>query len=351
MRDRESPLALTGDRQFIRRLLIIALVVIVSLVIWQILDIILLAFGSVIFAVLLHGVADPLARSGRISAEWALTATVLLLLLIFGLIGWIFGSEVSTQVSELGSIVPEAWRATEERLRESPLGRPFLEWLNLMLGRSVSGAGYYVMSVGTAIAGFFAILIGGIYLAFQPRLYRTGLLKLFPKPLRPAVEETLDASGGALRLWLVGQLVAMLLVGVLTGIGAWLIGLPSAIALGLLAGMLEFIPYAGPLLTAVPALLIAATMGTQTVIATLFLLAAVQQVEGYLITPIVQRKAVSLPPALTLFALIAMGLVFGPLGVLLAAPLTVVIYVAVKELYIRRILGEDTVVPGEPSSH
>ena len=156
-----------------------------------------------------------------------------------------------------------------------------------------------------------------------------------------------SSPGSALKLWLLGQLVAMLIVGVLTGLGAWLIGLPSAIALGLIAGLFEFIPFAGPMLAAIPALLIALTMDTQTVIMTLALYTIIQQVEGNLITPIVQRQVVSLPPALTLFALIAMGLVFGPLGILFAAPLTVVTYVAMKQLYIRRVLGDATSIPGE----
>lgn len=204
-----------------------------------------------------------------------------------------------------------------------------------------------VMSLGSAVAGFVVILVGGAYLAFQPGLYRRGLLKLFPKTARQGAEATLLSSARALRLWLLGQLAAMAIVGLLTGIGAWLIGLPSAMALGLIAALLEFIPFVGPMLMAIPALLLALTVDTQTVIMTLVLYTAVQQLEGNVITPVVQRRAVSLPPALTLFALIAMGVVFGPLGVLFAAPLTVVAYVMVKEVYVRRTLGEHTSLPGE----
>ena len=218
-----------------------------------------------------------------------------------------------------------------------------------MLGEtaSASRAGRILGSLGSAIAGLLVVIVGGIYLAWQPNLYRKGVIKLFTKRARPAAEATLDSSGRALKLWLLGQLVAMLIVGVLTGLGAWLIGLPSATALGLIAALLEFIPFVGPILMAIPALLIALTMDTHTVLMTLVLYTAIQQVEGNLITPLVQGRAVSLPPALTLFALIAMGFVFGPLGILFAAPLTVVAYVAVKQLYIRRVLGDDTSIPGE----
>lgn len=95
------------------------------------------------------------------------------------------------------------------------------------------------------------VVVGGIYLAAQPRFYRQGILLLVPRNSRAAAAAVLDETAGALKLWLLGQLAIMVLVGTLTGLGAWLIGLPSALALGLLAGLLEFIPFLGPILTAV----------------------------------------------------------------------------------------------------
>ncbi|HET9199563.1 MAG TPA: AI-2E family transporter, partial [Dehalococcoidia bacterium] len=122
---------------------------------------------------------------------------------------------------------------------------------------------------------------------------------------------------------------------------------PAALALALLAGLAQFVPLIGPIVAAVPALLIALSEGWQIVLWTLMLYVAIQQVESNVITPLVQRQAVSLPPAVTLFAVVAFGLLFGPLGLLVAPPLAVVALVAVKKLWVRETLGEPTEVPGE----
>jgi predicted PurR-regulated permease PerM len=139
----------------------------------------------------------------------------------------------------------------------------------------------------------------------------------------------------------------MMLVFVLTGLGLWAIGLPAALALALLAGLAEFVPLIGPVVAAIPALLIALAEGWQTALWTLLLYLAIQQVESNLIMPLVQHRVVSLPPAVALFAVVAFGLLFGSLGVLFATPLAVVIFVAVKKLWVRETLGEPTELPGE----
>jgi predicted PurR-regulated permease PerM len=190
--------------------------------------------------------------------------------------------------------------------------------------------------------------VGGLYLAAQPDVYRHGLLLLFPPgDGRKRLADTIDASGKALRRWLLGQLLAMIFVFVLTGLGLWAIGLPAALALALLASLAEFVPIIGPIVAAIPALLIALAEGWQTALWTLLLYVAIQQVESNLITPLVQHRVVSLPPAVTLFALVAFGLLFGSLGVLFATPLAVVIFVGVKKLWVRETLGEPTELPGE----
>ncbi|MFC3128985.1 AI-2E family transporter [Coralloluteibacterium stylophorae] len=167
--------------------------------------------------------------------------------------------------------------------------------------------------------------------------------------MRAPAAEALADSGRALRLWLGGQAVAMLAVGVLTGLGLWALGVPAALGLAIIATLLDFVPLVGPIAAAVPAILLALTVDPRTGLLTTLLYLVVQQIEGNLLQPLVQQRAVELPPALLLFALIGAGLLFGVLGVLLAAPLTVVIFVLVKRLYVRETLGEDTDVPGEAS--
>ena len=139
----------------------------------------------------------------------------------------------------------------------------------------------------------------------------------------------------------------MIIVGILIGVGLALVGVPSALALGLIAGVTEFIPIVGPVIGAVPALLLASTEGWHTVAWTLAVFVVVQQIESNLIMPLEAGRAVAVPPAVGLFAVVAIGVLFGPLGLLLGYPLAVVTDVAVRKLYVRATLGEKVEVAGE----
>ena len=193
------------------------------------------------------------------------------------------------------------------------------------------------------------MLFGGIYLAINPRLYRDGFVKLVPPSVQPNVEATLDDAGQALRRWLAGQIIAMLIVGICTGAGLWLAGVPSPFALGLIAGLAEFVPIIGPILAAVPAILIASTQDWQTIAFAVTVLVIVQQVESNLITPLIADRMVAIAPAVGLFAVVATGVLFGPLGLLLGFPLAIVFDVAVRRLYVRDTLGERVEILGKPA--
>lgn len=329
--------------EFVRRLLIAGLILVLALVAWKLLDLLLLLFGAVLIAVLLRALANALSAGTRLPPLWSLLLTVAGLAAVFAIVGWLFGAEVGAQMEGLSTRVAEAWRPLQARLTASEVGREAVQSIQAVIF-GPAGAGYVArlaLVLTNGIGGLFLVVVGGIYLAAQPGLYRGGVLLLVPPSYRPAAAETLDVTAGALRHWLLGQVAIMAIVGTLTGVGAWLIGLPSALALGIIAAVLEFIPFLGPILTAVPAVLLALTVGSEAALWTLGLLLFVQQLEGNLLTPLVQREAVTLPPVVTLFALIGMGMLFGPLGLLLSAPLTVVAYVMVGELYVRRTLGDD----------
>jgi predicted PurR-regulated permease PerM len=203
-------------------------------------------------------------------------------------------------------------------------------------------------TIAGALASLLLVMFGGMYLAIAPSLYRDGLLKLVPPAIQPNVNATLDDAGEALRRWLRGQVLAMLLVGVFTGLGLWLVGVQSALALGFIAGLAEFVPIIGPILAAIPALLIASNQDVQTVLLALAVLVVVQQVESNLIAPLIAERMVSIAPAVGLFAVVAMGVLFGPLGLLLGFPLAIVLDVAVRRLYVRDTLGEHIKIMGKP---
>ncbi|MFO1074276.1 MAG: AI-2E family transporter [Geminicoccaceae bacterium] len=341
-----------SDMAFARRVLIVLALVALALLLWELRDVLLLVFAAVIVAVVLRACARPLVLLTGWPRPWPeLVATLLLAAVLAGM-GWLIGAPLRQQAVELAQRLPDAWSAFEQQLGVEALGPELLE--------RVTGAGNAgsvlgsMLGVASTLAGVTAnllvVLVGGVYLAVQPRLYREGLVRLVPGTgTRERVDETLAAVGRALRLWLLGRLAAMVMIGILIGAGLWLIGLPNALALALFAGLVEFVPLAGPVLGAVPALLIALTQGWAALLWTFLLVLLVQQVEGNVVSPLIERQAVSLPPALTLFAVIAAGVLFGPLGVMLAAPITVVAFVAVGKLWVRETLGEPATVPGEPA--
>jgi len=336
------------EAALVRRTLIVGGLVVLALLVWRIVDVFLLAFGAIVVAVLLRALAAAIARRTLLSTGWSLAVAGLLVATVGLLALVLFGSEVSAQLADLSQRVSGIVRGLEERFGAQGAGDRALQEISRVGGSGVLSnvAGVAATLVG-GLANLVLVVFGGVYLAAEPRLYRDGAVKLVPQAHREQVAETMEAAGNALRLWLLGQLAAMVIVGVLTTLGLWVIGMPSVLALGLLAGITNFVPFVGPVIAAVPALLIALAEGGTMVLWALALYVLIQQIEGNLITPMIERKAVSVPPALVLFAIVALGLLFGPLGVVLGAPLTVVAYVAIKKLYVRETLGEPTKVPGE----
>jgi predicted PurR-regulated permease PerM len=337
-----------SDRQFLRRLLLVVLVAVAALVAWQLSDVLVLAFGAALLALLLRGLAGALSRGTYIPEAWAVAPVVLALLAVIGAAGWLFGSQIAMQFNLLAADLPQNVARFVNGLRATPWGAWFLtQNLNLT---SATGqiAGRIAAFFGSALrtAAYLAVLLfAAVYFAAQPERYRHGLLRLVPPERRERLAAVLDLTGATLRRWILGQAITMTVVGMLTGIGLWALGVGAPLALGLIAGLFAFIPYVGPLMAAAPGLLMAAAQGPMEVLYAAALYSGVHFVEGNLVTPLVQAEAVELPPVLTIFATLVFGLLLGPIGVLLAAPLTVVLLVAVNALYLEDVLGETRAWP------
>jgi predicted PurR-regulated permease PerM len=185
-----------------------------------------------------------------------------------------------------------------------------------------------------------------LYLAAAPRTYLSGLVRLVPPRHRPRAEQVLGAVGFHLRWWLIGRLVAMVAVGVITGAGLWAVGVPQFLVLGLVAAVLTAVPFIGPIVAAIPGVLLALMQGPTAALWALAVYALAQAVENYLLTPLVQQSTVELPPVLTILAIVLVGALFGVLGLIMATPLAVTLMVAVKMLYVEDVLGDQLDVPG-----
>lgn len=339
------------DRTFARRTAFVFGVAVALLLLWQLSGVVLLATAAVIVAVLLRSIADPIARRTPVSEGGSVAVAGLIVVAVIAAAVWMFGSALADQTAQLVARLPTSATELQSRLSTLPFGDQIarLDGAGLMGGAGgiVGQVGGYALSTVSVATSLVLVIIAGVFLAVSPRVYRDGLIVLFPPARREALRESADTTGRALKAWLVGQFADMVVVGVMTGVGVALIGLPSPLALGLIAGLLAFVPIVGSIAGAIPALLLAAQGGWELMAWTLLVYVVVQQVEGNLIYPFIQKRAVALPPVLTLFGILAFGTLFGFLGVLVATPLVVVLFVNVRLLWLRRTLGEDISVPGE----
>ncbi|WP_068876940.1 MULTISPECIES: AI-2E family transporter [unclassified Phenylobacterium] len=323
---------------------------------WQLASVALLAFGAVIVAILLRSLATPIQARTRLGDGLSLLCAGLLILAAAGLAGWLAGHLVADQLANLAVQIPMSAGDLRAQVQGVPLAGQILGELSspASLASNLDGVagrlGDYALTAVGALTNFVLVLIAGVFLAAKPVQAVNGLLGLMPSRVRTPLHEALMASGRALQRWLVGTLADMAVVGVLTTIGALLVGLPSPAALGLLAGLATFVPIVGTIAAAIPGLLLAVQFGWETVAWTLLMYVVVQQVEGSIIYPFIQRRAVDLPPYLTLFGVVIFGLLFGGLGIVLATPLLVVIVVFTKLLYQRRVLGESARLPGDAAA-
>ena len=321
-----------------------------ALLMWQLRSVLVLLFGAVVMGTIFRAIADPLSKHLRLPDPIAMLTSVLLIVAIFVGVGWLLGKQIAAQTDALTQTLPEALGRVDQWLGSFGLSHPFQAWfaqLHHSGGTLVSRFGNWLSTASNGLANFLIVLFGGIFLAAEPGFYRTGAIKLVPPARRGLVAEAMDESDRALRLWLKGQLIAMLVIGTMTAAGLWLLGVQSWLVLGILAGFFEFIPFAGPILSAIPGVLIALVQSPELALWTLLMYVFVQHSEAYLIQPIIQQFAVDVPAVVLLFSLLAFAVLFGVIGILFAAPLTVVTYVLVKRLYIIEALDTPTPIPGE----
>lgn len=348
-----SPLRSLGRRSLVF-IGLAALAVAGLFLLWYARDVFFLAFAGLLFAVFLSALAGWTHRFLGLSYRWSLALVIILLLILIGLVGWLVGARVFQQFQQFQDQLPTSWDEVRQQLLQSQWGQwaadylPEAKQIAKQFG-SYSQLNWVISTIGGFIVGVVVILFVGVYVAAEPGWYRSGALRLIPKERRSRWNEVFDAAGYTLQWWLIGQLISMTVVGVLTGIGLYFLGVKLALVLALIAFAFEFIPNIGPLASAIPAVLIAwAQQGSTTALWVVLLYSAIQLLESYVIMPIVYREAVWLPPALTLLTVVLLGMIGGLLGVLVAAPLIAVIIVFVKMLYVEDLLHDRSIaVPGE----
>jgi predicted PurR-regulated permease PerM len=330
-------MVMTDTRPFDRRRLsLVVLGAVFAVLLVTVPDVLLVIFAGILLAVFLRWGGCALAGLLHINPRWGVGLFLFLLLAAFVLLGLFAAPSVSDQLNRLATRLPEAWDNLRQRVEASDWSRSIYRAISPDPGASPMGAVSATLGV---FGNLVVMLFIGIYGAFDPEPYRNGLIALVAPSLRPKAEQIVDASTMQLRGWLTARLFSMTVVGVLTTTGLWLMDVPLALILGLIAGLSGFVPNLGPVLSAVPAIALALA-GDASVWLVVALYVGVQTIESYLLTPLVEAREVSLPPALILSMQLLMGTLFGLIGVALASPLAAVLLVVVHRGYIKGVIED-----------
>jgi predicted PurR-regulated permease PerM len=343
------------NSQFVKRVLItVAIVAAFVLIIWAfvyVVDVILLLFGAILLAIFLHGLANIARRYLQMSEGTSVLLVSALLVAAIALSVWLLAPSVTEQVQRLRADLPESGQKVSAFLsnygwgrfilEQMPSGAELIEKVNNSNVLSRVG-GYFSTTVG-ALTNIALMLLLALYLASEPKNYIKGFTKIFPLEHRKRVREILYEIGETLSWWLIGKGASMLFIGVLTWIGLYIIGVPLALTLGLIAGLFSFVPNFGPILSAVPAILLAFIDSPTSALYVLILFVVVQLIESNLLTPMIERRTVELPPVLTIASQLALTLLVGAVGLILATPILAVVMVLVQTLYIEDVLGDKNI--------
>jgi predicted PurR-regulated permease PerM len=300
-------------------------------------------------------IALPLRAGGKkLHQKFGWNETISLVVVIVGVLGlltamiWLLATRISEQIAEFQEQIPTAVANFEQRLASSPTGKQILNSIpdpSQMLqngSKLLTQATGLVSSTFGALSTLYGVLFMAAFIVVDPTLYRRGIIWLVPKRGRRRAGEVLDQLDKTLVHWLMGQLFSMTVVGMLTGLGLWLLGVRLAGVLALFAGLISFIPNLGPIIALVPAVLFAFLDGPQQALYVVILYLSVQFIESSLATPMVQKKLIDMPPALVFGSQLVLGSFGGILGLMLATPIVAVLMVLTQMLYVQDVLDDKT---------
>jgi predicted PurR-regulated permease PerM len=345
------------DKSFAHKVLLtiglVCLTILLLILVYFTFDVLLLIFAAALLAIFLRGLADVVCRYTNISEGLAvLVVSALIIAVLAGAIAFL-APDIADQVRHLREALPVSAREAANYISQFGWGRALIDQLpsvddvrnNINTSTLLAGVGGFFSSTMGAVGNFFIVILLSIYFAIEPRFYSRGFTNLFPLNKRTRVREIIFAIGETLRWWLIGKVGSMVFIGFLTWVGLSLLGVPLALALGVIAGLLSFIPNFGPILSALPALLLAFVDSPMKAVYVLILFVGVQLIESNLVTPFIERKTVEIPPALTIVFQLALAVLVGGLGLVLATPLLAVIIVLVQMVYVEDILGDRNIAP------
>jgi len=311
--------------------------------------VVLVAFAGFLLAVYFRGLGRFLGRWIPIPTRFLVGFVLLVHVGLAVLFAWYAAPLLEAQFQELTEQIPQAIDKLKAFLQDQAWGRPVLGAIPDSSSVSLStfrGMGLFSSSF-SFLVDVVVILIVGVYGSLEPKAYRRGLLLLFPPRKRSEAASVTDESVTTLRHFILGLFASATIIGVSSSIGLAILGVPLPVLMGLIAGLLTFIPNIGPLISVVPPALLALMQSPTLALWVLLFYGVLQFLESYVITPTIQRRAVELPPAMLILAQVLLGVLAGPLGIAMAAPLTALGLVLTKRLHVE----EPDSVPGEDEAN
>lgn len=302
-------------------------------------SVLLLVLAGSLIALLFHGIAGLIQRKTKWPRWLCMTLSVLAVILFIGGLSWFIGYRIQTEAAQLTEELPATWQHAKEKISQSALGQELLTRAQSgNMQQQLQGVfSTFFKSTFGILGDVYVVLFLGVFFTAAPELYKKGVVRLTPPQGREKTKAIWDNISGNLKKWLAGKIFAMFVVFVLTSIGLLVLGFQMWLVLAILAGLLNFIPNFGPVIAMIPAVLLGLLQGTDTALLVAGLYIVIQVLESNAITPLVQQKLVSVPPALIIITQLVVGAFSGFWGLLLATPLLIIVMVLVQEIYIPAI--------------
>ncbi len=319
----------------------------------RVVQVLFFIFGGILFALFLRGLSQFVTQRTGLWPRVSLTLVVLFLVGILVVLGFFVGPQLVTQGQMLAQKLPESFDHVRNELTRYSLTQPVIHALpsSQQLSAESRKILYGLPEIFSATSEAFALvllsLFVGLYAAADPRFYLESLLHLLPPSGRDRARQVGNRLHRALGWWLVGRVITMTLMGVLTVLGLWILHMPVVLPLGVISGLFQFVPYLGAFAAAIPAVLIGFVESPMKALEVAGLYLIIHSIEGYFVTPIIQQRAVSIPPAALISVQLIMAALFGLTGVIFATPIAVTAIVLVQTLYLHDVLKDQVTVLGQ----
>ena len=317
---------------------IAALLVLVILILRVAFNVLLMILAGSLIATYFHGLGDLIQQRTGMRRRFAMIISILGSFLIICALLWFMGNKIQDQVSSLSDSFPHTLNTAKEKLSETAIGKKILGSFSGDNSQKLMATAQSFFTTGFGVLGdLYIILFLGIFFTAGPSLYKDGILILVPVKKKPMARHIMDRISLSLKGWLKGMLLSIIMITVMLTIGLSIIGLPVALILALITGILELVPNIGSFVAMIPGVLLALTISTNKAIVTAIFYIVSQTIVANIVTPLIQKKIINLPPALTLISQLIMAAISGALGIILAVPLLAIIIILVDELYVKKI--------------